>query len=91
MNINDIEEVDGLDGDGLVALFVRGEHDLKIFAQTCGNYMEDNYGEDCPIKNVRSEYWRNIPLEDRTQYKKAVKNKQGAFLVTVADLREWKL
>lgn len=86
-----IHECDGTDGDGVVALYVKGIVDSKEFIAAVREYMEyAGIEPDRPLK-PRIAYWRNIPnrKDGGSIFKNAKRGSRGSFTVTVCDLRDW--
>ena len=89
VTINDLREVEGLDGDGVVALYVKGHPGTVDVDRAAREYCEargwDQPGESYPT------WWRKIPNrhEGGSIFKRAMRGRPGAFPVTVCDLRPW--
>lgn len=87
--VNDVHEVDGLDGDGLVALYVKGHPGTTAVRLAVEEYCERFDLDDAGPPYMT--WWRKIPnrKDGGSVFKRAKRGSRGAFPVTVCDLRPW--
>lgn len=88
VTVCDLHEVDGLDGDGPVALYVKGHPGTTQVNLAAADYCRDR-GWDAPGQAYMT-WWRKVPNrhEGGSIFKRAMRG-PGAFPVTVCDLRPW--
>jgi hypothetical protein len=85
-----VQEVESLDGDGPVALYIHGHCDIRLAEEAMRQYAKSQWDED--LKGpVYITWWRNVPNRNTggTVFRKAKRGSRGACPVTVCDLRPW--
>lgn len=89
VSVNDLCDVDGLDGDGPVALYFKGHAGTVDVHRAACEYCEAR-GWDEPGP-AYATWWRKVPnrREGGSVFKRAMRGRPGAFPVTVCDLRPW--
>lgn len=92
--VDDVVEVVDTSGGDLIALFVKGHHDLASARTAFVAYALDNGWEPEQIEGIEPthETWRKVPIDGYAADSKFIRDASGpgAFPVTHFQIETWK-